>query len=138
MDLSFSRKSKKYFKVRHLIKKMVLTLRIASGMLNNMHVLATISTFCHLVMDDLKNAWNIVFFPFSFLCYSLRFCWLTNCVYKTEGTTNLLLWLKRIQSWKFGLIEPFPFLVDQYQVCRLWSINVNWKQLSGRLICGGL
>ena len=43
---------------------MVLTLRIVSGMLNNMHVLATILTFCHLVMDDLKDAWNIVCFSF--------------------------------------------------------------------------
>ena len=25
----------------------------------------------------------------------------------------------------FGLIETLPFLVDQYQVCRSWSINVN-------------
>ena len=69
---------------------MVLTLRIASGMLNNMHVLATIYTFCHLIMDDLKNAWNIVFFSF-FIFVLFTAVLLTNCVYKTEGTTNLLL-----------------------------------------------
>ena len=49
---------------------MVLTLRIASGMLNNMHVLATIYTFCRLVMDDLKNAWNIVFSFFTFVVFT--------------------------------------------------------------------
>ena len=72
-----------------------------------------------------RNGWLEECLEYCFFSLFYILFLLTNYVNKKEETTNLLLWLKRIQSWKFGLIETLPVLVDQYQVCRSWSINVN-------------
>ena len=69
--------------------------------------------FYYLLMDDLKNVWNVVSIP----CYSMCFCWPTNYFIKRKEELVLLLWLKRIQSWKFGLLNNWTISFP------CWSIS---------------
>ena len=52
-------------------------------------------------MDDSKNVLNFVFIPCLLLC----FCWLTNTIYKTEGTTNY--WFS-LEKWHPLLYSKLP------------------------------
>ena len=77
--------------------------------------------FCYLLMEDLKNARNVVFKT----CYSMCFCWLIAFIKRREQLICFCDWKEFKVEISVVYIESFPFLIDQYQVCSLWSINLN-------------